>query len=134
MEYPAVILFDGVCNLCNGAVRFVIERDKKNYLHFAPIQSEVAKQLTGNKNIESSATFILVEDGKIYHRSTAALQVCRHLSGGWKLLYSLIIIPAFIRDAVYNFVAKNRYKWFGKKDTCMIPTSENKSKFLNDIL
>ena len=134
MEYSAVILFDGVCNLCNGAVRFVIKRDKKNYFHFATIQSEVAKQLTENENIESSATIILVEDEKIYRRSTAALRVCRHLSGGWKFLYNLIIIPAFVRDAVYNFVAKNRYKWFGKKDTCMIPTPENRSKFLNDIL
>lgn len=132
MKDHAVILFDGVCNLCNGAVRFVINRDKKDYFRFAPIQSEVAKELTGIENIKESSTIILVEDGKIYHRSAAALRICKNLSGGWRLLYGLIILPKFIRDAVYNFIAKNRFKWFGKKDECMIPTVENKAKFLNE--
>lgn len=127
----SVIFFDGLCNLCNGAVQFTIERDKKNVFHFASLQSDYAKEkiapfgITAN-NLDS---FILFENGKIYQRSTAALKVAKKLNGLWPLLYGFIIVPTFIRDAVYNYVAKNRYKWFGKKESCWVPTPELKSKF-----
>jgi predicted DCC family thiol-disulfide oxidoreductase YuxK len=127
-----IIFFDGVCNLCNGAVQFTIERDHKNIFRFASLQSEFAKtQLVPfNINVLELDSFIMLENGKIYQRSTAALRVAKKLNGLWPLLYGFIIIPRFIRDAVYNYVAKNRYKWFGKEESCWVPTPELKSKFL----
>jgi len=126
-----VILFDGVCNLCNGAVKFVIRHDKNAYFKFAPLQSEIASRLVTDKNLSRANTFLLLEQGKLYKRSTAALRVCLHLNGAWKLLYGLIIVPGFIRDALYDIVAKNRTRWFGKKDACMIPSDNLRSRFLN---
>lgn len=126
-----MILFDGVCNLCNGAVKFVIRHDKNAYFKFAPLQSEIASRLVTDKNLSRANTFLLFEQGKLYKRSTAALRVCLHLNGAWKLLYGLIIVPGFIRDALYDIVAKNRTRWFGKKDACMIPSDNLRSRFLN---
>lgn len=128
-----IIFFDGVCNLCNGAVQFTIERDHKNIFRFASLQSEFAKtQLVPfNINVLELDSFIMLENGKIYQRSTAALRVAKKLNGLWPLLYGFIIVPCFIRDAVYNYVAKNRYKWFGKEESCWVPTPELKSKFLS---
>lgn len=126
-----MILFDGVCNLCNGAVKFVIRHDKNAYFKFAPLQSEIASRLVTDKNLSRANTFLLLEQGKLYKRSTAALRVCLHLNGAWKLLYGLIIVPGFIRDALYDIVAKNRTRWFGKKDACMIPSDNLRSRFLN---
>lgn len=131
MKENAVILFDGVCNLCNGAVKFVIRHDKNAYFKFAPLQSEIASRLVTDKNLSRANTFLLFEQGKLYKRSTAALRVCLHLNGAWKLLYGLIIVPGFIRDALYDIVAKNRTRWFGKKDACMIPSDNLRSRFLN---
>lgn len=132
MNNKAVILFDGVCNLCNGFVNFIIKRDRKNYFLFASLQSEAADALLKEYEVkETLKTIILIENKKIYKRSTAALRICRHLSGGWPLLYGFIIVPPFIRNAVYNLVAKYRYRWFGKKDQCMVPTPALKSKFLS---
>lgn len=131
MKENAVILFDGVCNLCNGAVKFVIRHDKNAYFKFAPLQSEIASRLVTDKNLSRANTFLLLEQGKLYKRSTAALRVCLHLNGAWKLLYGLIIVPGFIRDALYDIVAKNRTRWFGKKDACMIPSDNLRSRFLN---
>ncbi len=135
MTKPPIILFDGVCNLCNSAVIFVIKRDRGNSIRFAPLQSEAAHQLLADYNISSPEmkSFIFIENGKAYAQSTAALKVCKHLKSLWPLLYGLIIIPSFIRDGVYKWVAENRYKWFGKKDECMMPTAELRSKFLNEI-
>jgi predicted DCC family thiol-disulfide oxidoreductase YuxK len=128
-----VILFDGVCNLCNGAVQFVIKRDQRKQFRFAALQSNAGKQLTEHFALPAQLnTFVLLENGKVYTRSTAALRVARKLKGLWPLLYAGIIIPTFIRDAVYEFVSKNRYKWFGKKESCMIPSPELKQLFLND--
>ena len=126
------MLFDGICNLCNTSVTFVIQRDKKDLFRFAALQDPVGQQLIEKYQIDSSKTdsIILIEDDKAYVKSTAALKVARHLGGAYPLLYGFMIVPNFIRNWVYDYVAKNRYKWYGKKDSCMIPTPELKSKFL----
>jgi predicted DCC family thiol-disulfide oxidoreductase YuxK len=131
LHVERIIFFDGVCNLCNGAVQFTIRRDSKNMFKFASLQSEFAKQQVAPFNIspEDLDSFILMENGKVYQRSTAALRVARRLNGLWPLLYAFIIIPRFIRDGVYNYIAKNRYKWFGKQESCWVPTRELKRKF-----
>ena len=133
MYQLSIILFDGVCNLCNGAVQFVIKRDNKNQFLFASLQSGEGKQILEDHNFPMNKmdSFFLVENGKVYDKSTAALKVLKKLSGPWSLLYGFIIVPKFIRDGVYNWIAKNRYQWFGQKDECMIPTAELKAKFLN---
>jgi len=133
MYQHSVILFDGVCNLCNGAVQFVIKRDNKNQFLFASLQSEEGKQILKELNFPANKmdSFFLVENGKVYDRSAAALKVVKKLSGLWSFLYGFIIVPKFMRDVVYNLIAKNRYQWFGRKDECMIPTPELKAKFLN---
>lgn len=127
-----IILFDGVCNLCNSSVTFAIKRDKNDIFRFAALQSEIGMQLISKFKIDTSQTdsIILVEGSKYYEKSSAALHIAKHLSGGWPLLYGFIILPKFIRNAVYDFIAKNRYKWFGKKESCMIPTPELQAKFL----
>ncbi|HOZ78345.1 MAG TPA: thiol-disulfide oxidoreductase DCC family protein [Ferruginibacter sp.] len=132
MTTGPVILFDGICNFCNGAVNFTIKRDKRKVIKFAALQTEIGKTLLQQHGLPENYTssFIFIENGKLYNRSTAALRVCRYLSGLWPLCYGLIIVPAFIRNAVYDFIAKNRYKWFGQKDACMIPTPEMRARFL----
>jgi predicted DCC family thiol-disulfide oxidoreductase YuxK len=133
MYQHSIILFDGVCNLCNGAVLFVIKRDNKNRFLFASLQSEEGKKILEKHNfpINKKDSFWPVEDGKVYERSTAALRVLKNLSKLWIVLYGFIIVPGFIRDSVYNWIAKNRYQWFGRKCECMIPAPELKAKFLN---
>jgi predicted DCC family thiol-disulfide oxidoreductase YuxK len=133
MNNDPVILFDGVCNLCNGSVLYVIRHDKEGHYKFASLQSQAGQQFLRQYNLplKDFDSFVLIEEGKIYTRSTAALKVAKKLSGMVKLLYGFIIVPAFIRDAVYNFISRNRYKWFGKKDSCMIPTPALKQRFLN---
>lgn len=132
MEQP-LVLFDGVCNFCNFWVQFIIKRDKKAKLKFTTLQSETAKSVLLNYSInpEILTSVIFIENGKVYSQSTAALRICRHLDGGWKLIYTLIIIPSFLRDIVYNWVGKNRYKWFGKKEECWIPTPDLSERFLD---
>ncbi len=132
-ETHQIILFDGVCNLCNGAVQFIIKRDKKDIFRFASLQSETGQRLLKQHNINAASiyTIVLISDEKAYIKSSAALRIARHLSGIWKLAYYYKVIPEFIRDAVYDFIARNRYNWFGKKDQCMIPTAELKKKFLD---
>ena len=127
-----ILLFDGVCNLCNSSVTYVIQRDKKDLFRFAALQEPAGQQLIEKYQIDTSKTdsIILIENGKAYTKSTAALRVARHLGGAYPLLYGFMIVPNFIRNWVYDFVARNRYKWYGKKDSCMIPTPELKSKFL----
>lgn len=133
MNNDPVILFDGVCNLCNGSVQYVIRHDKEGYYRFASLQSQAGQQFLRQYNLPAQDfnSFVLIEDGKVYTRSTAALKVAKKLSGMVKLLYGFIIVPAFIRDGVYNLISRNRYKWFGKKDSCMIPTPALKQRFLN---
>ncbi|MEO7394299.1 MAG: thiol-disulfide oxidoreductase DCC family protein [Chitinophagaceae bacterium] len=133
MSGQPLILFDGVCNFCNSAVNFVIKRDKKNVIQFAPLQTSTAHQLLVDYKLpaDDMKSFVFIENDRAYTRSTAAIKVCKHLSGLWPLMYGLIIIPGFIRNGIYDWFAKNRYKWFGQKNECMIPTPELQARFLN---
>ncbi len=127
-------MFDGVCNLCNSSVQFVIKRDKKDLFRYAALQSEVGQKLVNQRHIDTSKvdSIILIEPGVAYYtKSDAALEIAQELGGIWKLTGVFSWIPTSIRNAIYDFVAKNRYKWFGKKDACMIPTPELKAKFLD---
>ena len=135
MPNQRIILFDGVCNLCNSAVQFVLKRDKKSVFKFASLQSDIAKKLLKDFEVSGigEGTFVLIDDGEVYTRSTAALKVSKHLSGIWPLMTIFMIVPRFMRDWVYNLISKNRYRWFGKRDTCMIPSPEMKIKFLNEL-
>ena len=128
-----VILFDGVCNLCNSFVNFVIRNDKKEVFKFAPIQSDFGEIALKKHRINSKDTdsIILIDDDNYYIKSSAALYIAKELSGAYPLLFCFMIVPKFIRNWIYDLVAKNRYKWFGKKLSCMIPTPELKNKFYN---
>ncbi len=128
----SIILFDGVCNLCNVAVNFVIKRDPGNVFKFAPLQEKQGALLlkTHAIGIQKLDSIVLIENGNVYTKSSAALRIARKMSNLWPLFFVLLIIPNFIRDGVYDFIAKNRYKWFGKKEQCMIPTLGLKEKFL----
>jgi len=127
-----IILFDGVCNFCSGVVNFIIERDTKGVFRFAPLQSDAGERILEHFDLagEDFDTFVLVEGEEAYIKSTAALRMCRLLGGFWKLLYVFIVIPAPIRDAAYDYIARNRYKWFGKKEECMVPGPEVRRRFL----
>lgn len=133
MDSRKIILFDGVCNFCNSMVQFVIKHDRKNKFLFAPLQSETGQSLLKTHGIATDdfSSFVFVEGDKAYISSTAALKVTKHLHGPVKLLYGFIIVPPFIRNGIYRFIANNRYRWFGKKDSCMIPTPGLRSRFLN---
>ena len=128
----SIILFDGVCNLCNGAVNFVIKRDPGNVFKFTPLQEKQGVLLLKKHAIDAQEldSIVLVENKKVYTKSSAALRIARKMSNLWPLFFVLLIIPRFIRDGVYDFIAKNRYKWFGKKEQCMIPTPDLREKFL----
>lgn len=127
-----LILFDGVCNLCDGFVQFVIRHDKKGRFRFGALQSPEAEAIFKALGYDYSIpkTVILIEEGKVYQRSEAALRVARHLQFPWPVFYGFMLVPGIVRDWVYDFVARNRYRWFGKKDSCMIPTPELKARFL----
>lgn len=127
-----VVLFDGVCNLCNGSVRFVIERDPHRHFQFAPLQSETATTLIGGlaNPLAMPDSIVLVDDGRLYVRSTAALRIARRLRFPWPLLWVFMAVPRPLRDWVYDVIARHRYGWFGKRDTCMVPTKEIRDRFL----
>ncbi|MCC6866749.1 MAG: DUF393 domain-containing protein [Ignavibacteria bacterium] len=127
-----IILFDGICNLCNGAVDFFIRHDKKDKFRFAALQSETGIELQKKFGIDYTnlESFILVDGEKYFKKSTAALKLAPYLGFPWNLLYPFIIVPPFIRNYVYDIISKYRYKWFGKKSTCRIPTPEEIAKFL----
>ena len=129
----SVVLFDGFCNLCVGSVQFIIKHDKQKQFRFASLQSYFGKAIMQKAGISENNfnSFILLENGIIVTRSTAALKVAKQLSGGLKLLYVFIIIPAFIRDPIYSIIANNRYKWFGKKEACWLPDEELIPLFLD---
>jgi predicted DCC family thiol-disulfide oxidoreductase YuxK len=128
----AVVLFDGVCNLCNGAVNFIIDRDPDGYFRFAPLQSDAAERLLAGTDTAGATldTIILVEDGHVSMRSTAALRIARRLSGPWPLLAAFLAVPRPLRDAVYDWVAARRYRWFGRREKCRVPTLALKDRFL----
>ena len=127
----ATILFDGVCNLCNGFVQFVIARDPGAYFHFAPLSSETAGRLLKEAGVGGPIpdSMVLVEDGQVYFRSDAPLRVSRRLAFPWSLLAGFLVIPRFIRDRAYDFIAARRYLWFGKRDACLLPTPELRNRF-----
>ena len=129
-EHP-VVLFDGVCNLCNGAVRFVVRFDAAGTFRFAPLQSEVGRALLARhgRPVDEFDSFVLVEDGVAYEKSSAALRVARRLDGPWPLAYALAVVPQRLRDAAYDVVAANRYRVFGRTDECQIPSPELRERF-----
>ncbi|WP_172197672.1 thiol-disulfide oxidoreductase DCC family protein [Saccharibacillus qingshengii] len=129
-----VVLIDGVCHFCQGAVRFIVARDPKGNFQFASLQSELGTELAGGTGFEQSGepnTLVLIENGHKYVRSTAALRIARKLRFPWPLLYALMIVPRPLRDAVYRYIARNRYRWFGKDDTCPIPPPSVRKRFLD---
>lgn len=126
-----VILFDGYCNLCSAAVQFILKWDKKSQFKFASLQSDFAeKNLAAQHRKQNPESIVLLENGEIYFQSSAAFRIAKRLSYPVKLLYVFSIFPRFITDAVYKVIAKNRYRWFGKKQSCWIPTPELKERFL----
>ncbi len=131
-EHHPVLLFDGVCNLCSGIVQFVIERDPDGIFHFASLQSEAGQALLNEHDlpVDDFDSFVLIENGQAYQRSTAALRVVRQFPWPWKAGYPFIFLPAFLRDPFYNIIARRRYRWFGKQEQCMIPSPEIASRFL----
>jgi predicted DCC family thiol-disulfide oxidoreductase YuxK len=124
-----LILFDGVCNLCSNSVQLIIKNDRKDYFRFASLQSDLGVALKKQYNITTDS-IVLVEDGKVYTQSSAALMIARRLKGAYPLLYGFMILPRMIRNTVYAWIARNRYRWFGKKEACWIPTPELKNKFI----
>ena len=132
MAEKATVLFDGVCNFCNSSVNFIIDRDKEDYFQFTPLQNDLAKDILRQNgyNPDDLDSVVLYEDGTVYTESTAALRIAKRLKGLWPLLYGFIIIPPFIRNSVYRFIARNRYKWFGKREACRLPSPEVKAKFI----
>ena len=133
-EDKKLILFDGVCNLCNSSINFVIRHDKKNQFLFAPLQGRLGEHFTKERGVDTLKTdsIILLEPGVAYYtKSSAALKIGMAFGGGWKLLGIFEWIPTVFRDYLYDIIAKNRYRWFGRLDSCMIPTPELKAKFLD---
>ena len=128
-----IVLFDGVCNLCNKAVTFIIEHDPKDEFRFAALQSDIGEELLAKHNIDRSKidSIILIKEDKAYIKASAALRIAKDLKGLISLVYIFVILPKFITNTIYDFIARNRYDWFGKKDNCMIPTTDLKSKFLD---
>lgn len=129
-----VIVFDGVCNLCNASVDFILRRDPGQRFLFASNQSEAGRKLLEAHGIDSSdvSTIYLIEDGRLSERSTAALRIAKGLRFPWNLAAVFLLVPRFLRDPLYNLVARNRYRLFGKKETCRLPTPEERSRFLNE--
>lgn len=132
MTNHKIILFDGVCNLCNSSVNFIIDRDKKNIFKFAALQSEAGQKFLNKSGMDQNDfdSVVLVVENKFYSKSSAALKIVKEFPFLWKALYIFIIIPAPLRNFFYDLVAKNRYNWFGKKDSCRMPSPELKNKFL----
>lgn len=131
-QHP-VLLFDGVCNLCNGLVQFIIRRDPEGRFRFASLQSETGQELAAEAGLPTDdlTTAVLYHQGCFHLKSDMALEVARQLGGFWSVFYAFRIVPRAIRNAVYDWVARNRYQWFGKRESCMIPTPDLKARFLD---
>ena len=128
----AIVLFDGICNFCSRSVLFIISRDPAGYFRFAALQKDEGRYIAERYEINMAGTdsIILIENERVFYRSDAALRISRKLMGAWKLLYVFAIIPSFIRNYIYDLVAHNIYKWFGKRDTCFFPDDNIKSRFI----
>lgn len=128
----AVILFDGVCNLCNGFVNFVVDHDPEGYFTVGSLQSETAKAYLEEFEADPNTldTIVLIENGQLYTRSTAALRIFRHLTAPWPLLYVLVVVPGGLRDWLYHVIAGKRYDWFGRRDQCRRPTRDVYDRFI----
>lgn len=132
-EHKELILFDGVCNLCDSSIQFIIKYDKHNTFLFTPLQSELSQSIIEQFGIDTQkidSIILFRKNEGVFYKSTAALKIASKLKFPINILASFIILPKFIRDTVYDFIAKNRYNWFGKKESCMIPTPELKAKFI----
>lgn len=129
-EIKHLILFDGICNFCNSSINFIIKKDKRKKFKFATLQSQLGQQLLQKHRIKDVDSVILVEGEKAYTKSDAVLKISRSLGGIYQLAYIFILIPRFLRNILYDFIAKNRYRWFGQKNECMIPTPEVRGRFL----
>lgn len=130
-----IILFDGVCNLCNGAVDFILDHDPAGRFAFASLQSDAGQEVLAAYGLSSYDfdSLVLVHEGKVYKKSRAALRIAGRLSGGWKYLQAFSILPPFLGDSVYNFIARNRYHFFGRRETCRLPDPEIRSRFLEGL-
>ena len=128
----AIIFFDGVCNLCNSSVQFIIKHDKKHRFVFAALQSDVARDILLHypTKITKKDSILLLQDNQLYSESSAALRILKQFSPFWYVFQIFWIVPKFIRDSIYRFIAKNRYSWFGKRSSCMVPTKDILKKFL----
>ena len=132
-DHKSLVLFDGYCNLCSSSVIFVLKRERGDIFRFASLQSDFAGRLFSDMGMEKDVpdSIVLFEGGQVYTRSTAALHIARRLRFFWPALYAFIVVPKFIRDALYDWVARNRYKWFGKRSTCFVPSQNVSHKFLD---
>lgn len=132
-QAKSIVFFDGVCNLCNASIDFILKRDRKNQFLVGALQDSYSKAILSVHNVDEDYmdSLVLLENGAIFYRSTAALKIARKLSGIWPIFYPLIILPTWLRDPVYDFIGNNRYRWFGKKNTCRIATPAEKAKFLS---
>jgi predicted DCC family thiol-disulfide oxidoreductase YuxK len=131
-EGKSIILFDGNCNLCNASLNFIIKHDKKERFLFASLQSDAVKEILlqySSKNLTLDS-IVLIEEQKIFTKSTAALKISKYLNNEFKFLYTFIITPSFIRDYVYDYIAENRYKWYGKRLKCLVPSPKLKDRFI----
>jgi predicted DCC family thiol-disulfide oxidoreductase YuxK len=133
LQPPPVVLFDGVCNLCNHTVNFIIDHDPAGYFRFAALQSDAAKPLLERCGLSSDflGGIVLYENGRCFKGSTAALRILKQLGGIWWLLYGLIIVPRPVRDSVYEWIIRHRYQWFGKRTSCRVPTPDLEIRFLS---
>jgi predicted DCC family thiol-disulfide oxidoreductase YuxK len=132
-EDHTIVLFDGVCNLCNAAVNFLIDHDPEGRFKFGALQSEAVEPLLERQGLKADYldSFVLIDDEQVYRRSDAALRIAWRLGGPWRLIYPLLLLPRPLRDAAYNWIAENRYRWFGKQDACRLPTPELKARFIS---
>ena len=133
MSHP-IVLFDGVCNFCDASVNWIIARDRRGMFRFAALQSAAGERLQREHGLDPTAldTLVLVDGARVYRKSGAALRVLRRLRLPWPILFGMILVPPFIRDFVYDFLARRRYGWFGRKEECMVPAPEVRDRFLVD--
>ncbi len=131
-DKKSIILFDGICNLCNASVQFILKRDPKEQFLFASLQSDAAKNILLQYNCKKNTmdSILLIEGGKVYEKSSAVLKICPHLKWPWRMFSVAAYLPVSFRDKLYEFIAKNRYQWFGKKDSCIMMIPSYKNRFI----